>query len=139
MPATSTSIGHDVGVGVGVLARVLSRETSQLSRTALAVLAALREGPKRITELAAAEHVAQPTMTVLVSRLEARGWIERSADERDRRAVNVALTDAGRDVIADVVARRAAFLDERIARLSAAERDALAAAVPVLHRLAEPA
>ena len=137
--ATQTQLGHDLSVGVGRLSRVLARETSELSRAALAGLGSLRHGPRRSPELAAAEHVAQPTMTVLVSRLEARRWVDRRPDERDGRAANVVLTDAGSELVDEVLERRAAFLAARIASLSRDERRALAAAVPILERLAEAA
>jgi DNA-binding MarR family transcriptional regulator len=101
------------------------------------VLATLRERPHRITELAALEHVAQPTMTVLVSRLEGRGWVERAADPDDRRAVNVTLTRAGAKLLEELVARRTATLAARLAALSEAERQTLARALPLLDRIAE--
>lgn len=41
------------------------------------------------------EGVTQPAVTQLVNRLERRGWVERHTDERDARAVLVALTAAG--------------------------------------------
>ena len=107
-----------------------------LSITALSVLRRLADdGPRRITELAAAESVAQPTMTTLVSRLEARGLARRDADPADRRAVLAAVTDRGREQLAAVRAARAALLDERLAALDARDREALAAALPALDRL----
>src|SRR4051812_42579261 len=71
---------------------------AELSRTATSVLAALRDGgAQRITALAGAEGVAQPTMTNLVVRLERRGLVERGSDPDDARAVRVAITDQGRE------------------------------------------
>src|SRR4051812_21152687 len=79
---------------------------ADLSRTATSVLAALRDGgPQRVTVLAAAEGVAQPTMTNLVVRLERRGLVERGSDPDDARAVRVAITPQGRERLE---ARRAA-------------------------------
>jgi DNA-binding MarR family transcriptional regulator len=47
------------------------------------VLNTLRDGPRRITELAQCEGLAQPTTTLLVKRLEELGLVrrERQADE----------------------------------------------------------
>ena len=68
------------------------------------------DGPQRVTELAAAERVAQPTMTGLIGRLEADGLVRKTADPADARAVRVELTDAGRDQLAAVRAERAEAL-----------------------------
>src|SRR5690348_14017948 len=79
---------------------------ADLSRTATSVLAGLRDsGPQRVTALAEAEGVAQPSMTTLLGRLERRGLVERGPDPDDARAVRVAITDQGRDALE---ARRAA-------------------------------
>ena len=52
------------------------RGKREMSRTAASVLATLRDtGPRRITELAEAEAVAQPTITTLVGRLERDGLV----------------------------------------------------------------
>ena len=61
---------------------VLRPSSEELSRTATSVLARLRDGgPQRITDLAGAEAVAQPTMTTLVGRLERLGLVERGAGD----------------------------------------------------------
>jgi DNA-binding MarR family transcriptional regulator len=142
VPATETSLdpalaelANAVGTRIGRLARVLIRETIEVSRTTLSVLATLRERPRRITELASLEHVAQPTMTVLVSRLEQRGWVERQPDPTDRRAVQVAITDAGTKVLDELIAKRTTLLAERLGELSETERETLARAIPILDRL----
>jgi len=70
-----------------LLVRLLVKQvpTGDVSRTEVEVLAVLREGPRRITELAELEGLAQPTMTVLVKRLETRGWVSRSGLRGDGR------------------------------------------------------
>src|SRR4051795_2228188 len=69
------------------------------SRSGVAALLTLRrlddEGPLRITDLAAAELVAQPTMTGIVRRLEQDGLVQRTPDPLDARAARIALTEAG--------------------------------------------
>ena len=111
---------------------------ADLSRTASSVLAALRDGgPQRVTALAAAEGVAQPTMTNLVVRLERRGLVERGSDPADARAVRVAITDQGRERLEARREARVAVLAERLQALDAGEREALLAALPVLDKLTE--
>jgi DNA-binding MarR family transcriptional regulator len=72
-----------------------------LSLTAIATLGLLlREGPQRITVLAAVEGVSQPSMTQLVQRLEQRGLVTRESDPSDGRAALVILTSAGKAALA---------------------------------------
>ena len=74
----------------------LTRSSVGISRTEVGVLNALSTRPFRITELAARESVTQPAITLLVNRLEDRGWVRRAADPADRRVVLVELTGSGR-------------------------------------------
>jgi DNA-binding MarR family transcriptional regulator len=62
------------------------------------VLAKLSESPDRVlrmTALAATTNSTLPRLSHVVSRLEARGYIERLPCPGDRRATNAHLTDAG--------------------------------------------
>jgi DNA-binding MarR family transcriptional regulator len=120
------------------LARQLAREGLPLSRTRLSVLATLRtDGPMRLTNLAALEHVAQPTMTTLVSRLAEEGWVERRPDPSDGRVVNVALTPAGEHVLDRAIDLRDQALRARITRLSPAQQAQLSGALDALGALLE--
>jgi DNA-binding MarR family transcriptional regulator len=123
---------------VGVWRELLADVDGDLSRTSASVLTMLSDRPRRITELATAQAVAQPTMTVAVQRLEARGLVTRERATDDRRATNVVITDAGRALLAARRAARAANLGERLAALEPAQRDALAAALPALTALSSP-
>jgi DNA-binding MarR family transcriptional regulator len=110
----------------------------QLSLTAVSTLSALeRRGPQRISEMAALQGVAQPSMTVLVGSLEQAGLVARRSDPRDGRAVLVSLTPQGEEFLAGRRRAGAERLSELVGKLSAAEADALAAAVPALLRLRE--
>jgi len=108
-----------------------------LSRTSASVLASLRDhAPLRITALAASEAVAQPTMTTLVGRLERDGLVERGADPADARAVLVSITREGLARLQRIRDARAAAIDARLRELDPDDREALAAALPVLGKLA---
>jgi DNA-binding MarR family transcriptional regulator len=80
-----------------ILVRLLVKQvrSSEISRTELEVLSILVEGPRRITELTALEGIAQPTMTLLVKRLQEKGWVQRKGLPGDGRVVMVELTEAG--------------------------------------------
>jgi DNA-binding MarR family transcriptional regulator len=76
-------------------------------------------------------------MTQLLTRLEREGFVERLGDEGDARVVRVHLTSAGAERLESRRARRAEQLTELLARLSDADRAAIAQALPALVRLAE--
>jgi DNA-binding MarR family transcriptional regulator len=135
--ATVTDLAQELDQRLRTLARIVRHHVDYgLSLTSATVLARLHDGgPQRITDLAALELVAQPTMTALVGRLEARGYVERRRGDADRRVVTVALTDAGRQKLADVREARTQFLAGHMAGLSGDERTQLAAALPLLDQI----
>jgi DNA-binding MarR family transcriptional regulator len=113
----------------------LSRANLPASRTEAAVLQTLEAGPERIGELARQEGVTQPAITLLVNRLERRGWVTREADPGDGRVVLVAMTPAGGDVFAGVRSQYRALLHEEMASLEDADVDTLARAIDILDGL----
>lgn len=113
-----------------------------MSFTTASTLARLeREGPVRLTVLAAAEEVAQPSMTQLVQRLENQGLATRVSDPDDGRVTLVAITDAGREALAERRRERDARLVRLLAHLSEDERRALGSAVqtalPLVRRMVD--
>jgi DNA-binding MarR family transcriptional regulator len=110
----------------------------ELSSTAAFTLGRLvRDGSSRLTDLATLEHVSQPAMTQLVSRLEAQGLAERFGDPGDARVANVRVTAAGEALVARRRAARAARLTQLFGTLSPAHQAALATALPALDALAD--
>ena len=125
---------------VTALTLMLRRETGQLplSATQATVLALLdREGATRVSALAAATHVTQPSMTMLLNRMERAGWVRRGTDRTDQRVVNVVLTATGRRMLDKAAAARTAVLAERLKALTPAQRRAISAALPALSLLTE--
>lgn len=105
---------------------------------ALRVLVQLRDrGPQRVTALASALQVSQPTMTQQLHRLAEQGRITRSFEAGDGRAVLADLTDEGRAVLDELVTSRTALLVSGLDRLDETDRAAIAAATPALARLAD--
>jgi DNA-binding MarR family transcriptional regulator len=118
--------------------RAATSDRAGLSLTAAATLIRLqREGPKRLTELAAAEGITQPSMTSLVARLSAQGLVRRDGDPNDGRAVVLSLTPAGADLLARRRATRTGRLAPYLAGLSPDDLRSIAAAMPAITRLTD--
>nr|WP_133694135.1 MULTISPECIES: MarR family transcriptional regulator [unclassified Mycolicibacterium] len=79
--------------------RFLSDRADLSASAAFTMNRVCREGPIRLTTLAAKEGVSQPSMTQLVQRLERAGLVTRLADPDDGRACLVAITDEGQSVL----------------------------------------
>ena len=109
----------------------------------VAVLALLyREGDRTVGQLAAAERVQPPSMTRIVSCLEADGFVDRAPHPTDGRQVLVCLSDRGRVLLAAERRRRDAWLARRLRELTPEERAVLRQAAPILEKLShagEPA
>jgi DNA-binding MarR family transcriptional regulator len=93
-------------------------------------------GSRRLTDLARAEQVRPPTMTKVVTGLEAAGLARRVADPRDARAVTVEATPKGRRLLVDGRRRRVRRLSRGLATLLPGELDVLAHAAALLERVA---
>ncbi len=106
-----------------LLASLSGAAGSRLTPTKLRALDLLAEaGRMRVGDLAAAMAVDETTGTRLVDRLEAMGVAARERAEDDRRATEVALTAAGRRLVADVSERRQEFFRDVLDALDPDER-----------------
>ena len=83
-------------------------------------------GPLETRELAASMNCARATISGVSDTLEARGLIARAGDDRDRRLVRLALTDAGRARIEALFPRFNAGEARLVRNLSAEEQATLA-------------
>lgn len=98
------------------------------------VLWALAEaGPLRASALADQLDCSGATATELVDALVRDGLAVRSPDPKDRRAVLIDITPAGREVAAEAKAHKRSVLDDVFGTLSTAEVENLTA---LLHQLA---
>src|SRR5690349_5548760 len=80
------------------------------------------EGPQRARSLADRFGCAAATVTDLVDGLERDGFVTRSPDPTDRRAVLIAITQAGRTAATTARERKRAVLDAVFGQLNADER-----------------
>ena len=97
------------------------------------------QGQTRISDLAALDHCSQPTMTTQVRRLEDAGLVQRAEDPGDARAVLIAITKGGRQILSRVRADRSAAINPYLEHLDNAERTALVDAIRVLRGLLDMA
>ncbi|WP_322766589.1 MarR family winged helix-turn-helix transcriptional regulator [Frankia sp. Cr1] len=82
-----------------------------------------RRGPSRLRDIADATDVTARTMTETVDWLEGEGLVIRTAHPTDRRALLVALTDAGRARLTAADRHRTAEVGAMTRHLSTAQRE----------------
>ena len=118
------------------LTRLLMRSGAhEISRTEVGVLATLSDGPRRITQLAMTEALAQPTVTQLIDKLEGRELVSRSRSEEDGRVVLVEITTAGAEALEVVRRLIRANMREALVDLPDAELTELAHAADTMGSL----
>jgi DNA-binding MarR family transcriptional regulator len=102
-----------------------------------------REGPARVTALAAAASIGQPAMTELVQRLERQGLVTRVDDPGDGRVALVTVTNDGRALLADQKRDRRERMAELLTALPAEDEITLTlamhVALPIIRRLIDDA
>ena len=134
----SSDLAVSLADAVGRLVRSLRQEApgSEVGPGGLSVLVQLRsDGPQRLGALAEAIAVTAPSMTRIVSALEAEGLVSREADPDDGRAHRVVMTPAGRTLLASGEEAKLTALRRRLADLPADQRELIQAALPALTTL----
>ncbi len=132
-------VGELLDQAVDLTVRFLSDREELSASAAFAVNRVCREGPIRLTTLAAKEGVSQPSMTQLIQRLERQGLVTRLADPDDGRAALIGITPQGQMLLDDRKRMRRERLAELLSSLTSEEQSALwlsaRVAYPVLSRL----
>jgi DNA-binding MarR family transcriptional regulator len=114
---------------------LMGRGSRQLSRTEAGLLTTLVEGPRRITDLAETEALAQPSVSKLVDKLEGRGLVLRERVAGDGRSVLVSISDEGRERLDAARGEIRALLRQTLVELDDDDLAALMSANEVLERL----
>lgn len=73
------------------------------------------------TELATELEIEKPTLGKLIERLEAKGWVERRADENDARSKRLFLTAAAHPLLAEMTERADEVIEGVFAGIGANE------------------
>jgi DNA-binding MarR family transcriptional regulator len=136
--AEATRLAEGLGAALVELSMLLRRAIlpPQISLTQAWTLLILHEsGPQRVTSLAEAASVTQPTMSGCIIGMERLGWVRRDSGGTDRRVVSVCLTEDGEKVMHDLEDARTRTLLADLDSLPACDQAALAAALPALRRI----
>jgi DNA-binding MarR family transcriptional regulator len=107
--------------------------TSPARLSALSVL--VFAGPRTISELASMERVKVPTMSRLVSAMEAEGLVRRAVNGADGRSVVLHATAKGRRVLERARELRLSLLEDLLSRASDSELSTVRAAAAIVDRL----
>jgi DNA-binding MarR family transcriptional regulator len=122
---------------VAIAARSLAEVADEVTLTqyrSLVVLAS--RGPQSVAALADELGVTPSTVSRLCDRLVRKGLVRRREDRRDRRAVRLALTPAGRELVDAVTERRRTEITGLLDGIPEEEQRSL---VHALRRLAQAA
>jgi len=121
--------------------RISSRNAEQevgLSGAQLFVLQGLsRQAPCSVNDLAAYTATDQSSVSVVVSRLVARGHVKRTPSKRDRRRVDLSLTPSGRALLAAAPEAAQERLLDALSKLEPAQLKTLAALLGKVVELAQ--
>jgi DNA-binding MarR family transcriptional regulator len=145
--SSDADTGDDAAEGLEQAAILMVRHLSDrpaLNLTAVLTMSTLdREGPVRVTTLAAAAGIGQPAMTQLIQRLERQGLVTRVDDPEDGRVALVSLSPAGQALRGDNRRERrdrlAVLLTALPAEDEAALNLAMRVALPIIRRLIDQA
>src|SRR5438067_11499723 len=91
----SECVGDLLDQALDITARFLSDRADLSASAAFAMNRVCREGPIRLTTLAAKEGISQPSMTQLIQRLERQDLVARLPDPDDGRATLIGITTHG--------------------------------------------
>lgn len=119
------------------LARRLRQEAGTgLTPSQLSALATVsNHGPLTLGALADIERVAPPSITKVITKLEADGLVQRIPDPTDGRVSRVRVTRVGQALIEETRRRKTTWLTDRIRELDAGAQAQLAAALDALDAL----
>jgi DNA-binding MarR family transcriptional regulator len=137
LPADTAAIAARLRLSATRLARQLRQESdAALTPSQLSALASIeRHGPVTLGTLAEQERVAPPSVTKVVTKLEAAGLVARRLDERDRRVAWVSITALGTSRLVKIRQRKHAWLAARLADLDDDQRRRITEALDALDAL----
>lgn len=116
--------------------RLRKRADMSLTASQASALATVeRHGELRLGDLARLEQVGKSTMTRLVTKLEAAGYLYRWVDPTDGRVFLVKVTDHGLGTLHAARIRQQAYLTRQFEALDGADRAVLLASIAAIEKL----
>ena len=106
--------------------------TGNLTRLHFAIMGMLSRGSMSVTELANSLMMTKSQMTHLIDQLVGQGIVERRPDEKDRRVINLSLTEHGGVLLADAKRKVQETIRQALAGLSADDLRAMSGALETL-------
>ncbi len=94
-----------------------------------------REGPLPMSELGRRLYISRPYITALVDKLIDEGHAERHPDARDRRVINVTITDSGRRCLKQTGAQYKNHIRTLLANLDDGDLDELCTSLEKLREI----
>lgn len=101
------------------------------------VLRYVRRGKDSMSELATAKNISRPAISQAVDVLVNKGLLTRSQNARDRRVVNLELTDAGNKLLDTVFKETRTWMKQRMNDLNSEELNTIASAMESLKKMLE--
>jgi DNA-binding MarR family transcriptional regulator len=126
---------HVVMLVMRIVAADMRRAPDALAPAQMGTLMKVAMGPCTSSALARHLAVSLPTVSKSVDMLVRRRWLERWVDTHDRRQTMLRLTAEGRRVLNDIKKRNQKLVGQRLAGLTAPEREQLVAVTRMLSRV----
>jgi DNA-binding MarR family transcriptional regulator len=99
------------------------------------LLSVLSQRPRMLTDLASLQGVSLPTMSNSISAMAERGWVRRTAPEKDRRIVMIEVTATGRAALERVAKCAETHLADVLAPLDLPSRRRLLGGLGILRKV----
>ena len=113
----------------------LGGRPDNLTRLHLAVMGELSQNNTTMSELANTLMMTKPQLTHLVDSLVSQGIVERRPDEKDRRVINLALTEKGRALLKEMKLKVKENTKKRLASLTTEELSQMSTALETLRNI----
>lgn len=113
----------------------LGGRPDNLTRLHLAVMGELGQNNTTMSELANTLMMTKPQLSHLVDSLVSQGIVERRPDEKDRRVINLALTEKGRALLKEMKLKVKENTKKRLASLTTEELSQMSTALETLRNI----
>ena len=101
------------------------------------VLRYVRRGTASMSELATAKNISRPAISQAVDILVNKGFLTRVQSTQDRRVVELALTEAGNELLDTVFKETRGWMKERMSALTVDELETISKAMEALKKMLE--